>query len=79
MSLLHRIEKYGNNHIEGPFLELSFDTEYRGIWQCHLALNGMSQFSSEPPLESLKKEEQEAIKEIGMVVFYFTHGKVPNI
>lgn len=78
MSMLHRIEKYGRNHIEGEFLLLSFDTEYRGIWQCRWTMQGMDQLRDEPPLESLKQSEQDAIREIGLIVFTFTFGELPK-
>lgn len=79
MPMLNRIENYGNNHIEGEFLELAFDTEYRGIWQCRWTMTGMSQYSSEPPLESLKKAEQKQIRRESLIIFKFTFGKLPNL
>jgi hypothetical protein len=78
MTIFHRLEKYGTNHIEGKFITVSFDTEYRGVWQCRWTTNGMDTFPQEPPLHSLKAEEQTAIKEIGPIVFYFTHDEFPE-
>jgi hypothetical protein len=79
MSSFHRLENYGCNHIEGEFIEPSFETKYRGIWQCRWTIKGMDEFASEPPFESLTKSEQREIKTVSRIVFYFTHGKVPNI
>lgn len=78
MSMLHRVEEYGDNHIEGEYLVLSFDTKYRGIWQCRWTGNGMSEFPSQHPFESLTDDEQKAINEIGTYVFYVTHNTIPN-
>ncbi len=78
MSSFHRIENYGNNHIKGAFLELSFDTEYRGYWQCRVTNTGLSEYSSEPPFESLKADEQKEIKEVAGIVFYLTHDEWPE-
>ena len=78
MSLLHRVEEYGDNHIEGQYLSLSFETKYRGIWQCRWTNQGMSEFAAEPSFESLRGAEQQAIKEIAPYVFYLTHGNFPN-
>jgi hypothetical protein len=75
MTIFHRIEDYGTNHIEGEYLTISFDTKYRGIWQCSITHNGLQQYPQEPDLHTLKEEEQEAVKEIGGIVFYLTHGE----
>lgn len=78
MSMLHRVEKCGTNDIEGEFVTLSFVTNNRGFWQCRFTHQGLNEFSGEPPLETLPKKEQIAIKEIGSIVFYFTHGELPK-
>lgn len=78
MTIFHRIEDYGDNHIEGKFLTLSFNTAHRGIWQCRFTNNGMDQYPQEPAFHTLKSEEQTAIKEIGGIVFYFTHNEWPE-
>jgi hypothetical protein len=79
MPMLNSIEKYGDNHIDGCFVVLSFDTDHRGIWQCRFSESGMGQFASEPPFESLKESEQKQVKREGMIIFIFTHSFAPNI
>ena len=78
MSILHRVEKYGDNHIEGKFVNLSFDTKFRKHWQCRVTNTGLHEFAAEPPLHSLTGEEQKAIKEIAGIVYYFTHDEWPE-
>lgn len=76
MAMFNGIEDYGDNHIEGEYIELAFDTKYRGIWQCRWTQAGMSQYASEPPFESLTTSEQKQIREEAQIVFKLTHGKV---
>lgn len=78
MSILSRVEKYGLDPAEGRYLRLSFETEYRGVWQCRWSHTGMSEFPNEPPFESLKQSEQEAVEEIGPIVFFLTFGEWPE-
>jgi hypothetical protein len=79
MSMFHRLEKYGTNHIDGDYICVSFETEHRGIWQCRWSESGMGEFPSEPPFESLRESEQAEIKEVGLIVFKLTHDNIPNI
>ncbi len=78
MSLLHRVEDYGYKDNNKGYISLSFNTKYRGIWQCLWTNKGMSEFPAEPSFESLKAEEQQTIEEVGPYVFYLTHGNFPN-
>lgn len=82
MTILHNVERYGTrgdwrDPSAEKFVELSFETKYRGIYQCGCNDSGLYHFQSEPPFESLTKEEQNEIKEISKIVFYITHGKLP--
>jgi len=75
MVTFHDIEKYGIDSEGEPFVELSFKTEHRGIFQC--GWDGeLYQFSSEPPFNTLKGSEQKDIEEIAKFVFYITHGEL---
>lgn len=75
MAMLDRLEAYGDSQIEGKYLQLSFDTKYRGIWQCRWSEDGgMSQYAAEPPFESLTKEEQKQVRQECQIIFLFTFG-----
>lgn len=79
MSILYRVEDFYENHIEGPVVELTFDTKYRGKWQCRCTGNQIKEYNSEPPFESLTKEEQKQIKQIAQYVHYITFADDNNI
>lgn len=74
--MLHRIESWGEDHVRGPYVDLSFETEHHGIWQCKWTESGLGQFTDEPQFHFLLAEEQTAIKQIAPIVFYFTHGEI---
>lgn len=78
MSMLHRIERYGGNYPDGAFVEASFKTNHRGYWQCRVTSDGMKQFASEPPFETLRASEQRQIKQTAAIIFYFTFGAWPE-
>jgi hypothetical protein len=79
MAEFHRLEAYGYDHKEGNFLNISFRTGYRGIWQCHVTESGIGEFTNEPSFQTLKSADRKDIKEISMVVFYLTHNEVPSL
>lgn len=78
--MFHRLEKYAFNIPEGNYVVVSFETDHRGIWQCTWRETGIDEtaLTSEPPLHTLKKEEQKEVKEVGPIVFYLTHGEWPD-
>lgn len=76
---LHRVEYYGDNHVEGAYVSLSFYTQHRGIWQCRWTETGMREYAEEPPFESLKEAEQQYIERAAAIIFLLTHGKPPKI
>lgn len=68
MSILHRVEDVHDHHV-ARYVTLSFDTKYRGIWQCKYGSSGITEFASEPPFETLTKEEQEEVEKVGAIVW----------
>jgi len=79
MSILHRVEDFYHNHIEGNVVELSFNTKYRGVWQCRVTVGNIKEYNSEPPFESLTEEEQQKIKQIGRYVHSVTFADDSNL
>lgn len=76
--MLREIESWGEDHIRGKYVTLLFETEYNGIWRCTWEKNGLKEWDQEPSFHFLLADEQKAIKQIGPIVFYFTHGVEPE-
>lgn len=69
MSKLHRIEGFRDNHIEGVVLDLSFETEHHGYWQCTFTGKRLQVPSSEPTLHVFPKAERTEIITTAAVVY----------
>jgi hypothetical protein len=79
MSILHRVEHHGKiPPPDGKFVDLSFETESKGYWQCRVTSERIKQFADEPPLNTLPVDEQNQIYEIALITYYFTHGEHPE-
>lgn len=78
MTIVHRLEDSGFNIPRGNYIIVSFETEYRGIWQCKWTEVGLEELDVEPSIETLKTKHEQAIREIGPIMFYFTHGLWPE-
>lgn len=78
MSIFHRLEEYGQNAIYGKYVIVSFETKYRGIWQCRWTETGRDSIKPEPSIETLTEEEQRQVDLIGPIVYTFTYGQPPT-
>lgn len=79
MTIFHRLERYGHSGpLENTYIIVSYETQHRGLWQCKFSNSGLRELDAEPPFESLTAEEQRAVKEIGAIVYYFTHEELPE-
>lgn len=78
MSMFYRIEARGVDGHGDKFVEVSFDTGYRGYWRCRCIEGDFVEIQTEPPFHSLKKDDQQEIKEVMPIIYYWTHGELPE-
>jgi hypothetical protein len=57
---------------------LSFDTKYRGTWECLWTYDGLEEYDIEPSFYELTEEEQQEIHEIGPFIYYLSFGEIPE-
>lgn len=79
MSKLHSVEKGMTSASKGRTVDLVFETENRGYYQCSMTeKRGIQELVNEPDLRTFRAATQRRIEETAIITFYFTHGVVPQ-
>lgn len=78
MAILESVEDFGHDACEKKYVKVLFSTDYKGYYQYCCTERDFGRGREEPPLHSLKETDQKEIKRVSAIIYYFTHGELPE-